>query len=61
MQQDCSQTIGCVFDETEVKERIMRAFLVEEFKHFKTLKTTGDKKDKKKKKASKKESKDAKK
>ena len=58
----CNRTVarpyGGVFNATEVKERIMRAFLVEEFRHFKTLKTSGDKKDKKKKKGSKKESKD---
>ena len=37
---------------TEVKDRIMRAFLIDEFKYFKMMsKVSGDKKDKKKKKS----------
>ena len=37
---------------TEVKERIMRAFLIDEFKYFKMMsKASSDKKDKKKKKS----------
>ena len=36
----------------EVKDRIMRAFLIDEFKYFKMMsKVTSDKKDKKKKKS----------
>merc|ERR1719453_122809 len=47
-----SRAYGGVFNATEVKERIMRAFLIEEFKRFKNIsKTSGDKKDKKKKKS----------
>jgi ribosomal protein L34E len=61
----CNRTVarpyGGVFNATEVKEKIMRAFLIEEFKAFKNMKTTGDKKDKKKKKGSKKEAKETKK
>jgi ribosomal protein L34E len=61
----CNRTVarpyGGVFNATEVKEKIMRAFLIEEFKTFKNMKTTGDKKDKKKKKGSKKEAKETKK
>ena len=61
----CNRTVarpyGGVFNATEVKEKTMRAFLIEEFKTFKNMKTTGDKKDKKKKKGSKKEAKETKK
>merc|ERR1719331_1700079 len=47
-----SRAYGGVLTGTEVKERIMRAFLIEEFKRFKNIsKTSSDKKDKKKKKA----------
>ena len=43
---------------TEVKDRIMRAFLIDEFKYFKMMsKVSGDKKDKKKKKSGDKKSK----
>merc|ERR1712100_851621 len=46
-----SRAYGGVLTATEVKERIMRAFLIEEFKRFKNIsKATGDKKDGKKKK-----------
>ena len=46
-----SRAYGGVLTGTEVKERIMRAFLIEEFKRFKNIsKSTSDKKDKKKKK-----------
>ena len=50
-----SRAYGGVFNATEVKERIMRAFLIEEFKRFKNINAgkTSDKKDKKKKKAKK--------
>merc|ERR1711907_83152 len=42
----------------EVKDRIMRAFLIDEFKYFKMMsKVTSDKKDKKKKSGDKKEKK----
>merc|ERR1712070_564946 len=49
-----SRPYGGIFTGTEVRERIMRAFLIEEFKRFKNI-TSGksDKKDKKKKKAKK--------
>ena len=54
----CNRTVarqyGGVFNSTEVKERIIRAFLDEEFRHFKRLKMSGNKKDRKKKKVSKK-------
>ena len=47
-----SRPYGGILTGTEVKERIMRAFLIEEFKRFKNIsKTSGDKKDKKKKKS----------
>ena len=48
-----SRTYGGVLTGTEVRERIMRAFLIEEFKRFKNINMakSGDKKDKKKKKA----------
>ena len=46
---------GGVLTGTQVRDRIMRAFLIEEFKRFKNIsKGSGDKKDKKKKKAAKK-------
>ena len=46
----------------EVKDRIMRAFLIDEFKYFKMMsKVTTDKKDKKKKKSADKKAKAAKK
>merc|ERR1719502_899677 len=45
-----SRAYGGVLTGSEVKERIMRAFLIEEFKRFKNIsKTSSDKKDKKKK------------
>ena len=48
-----SRAYGGVFNATEVKERIMRAFLIEEFKRFKNINTSkSDKKDKKKSKKS---------
>lgn len=47
-----SRAYGGILTGTEVKDRIMRAFLIEEFKRFKNIsKTTTDKKDKKKKKS----------
>merc|ERR1712070_59162 len=47
-----SRAYGGILTGTEVKERIMRAFLIEEFKRFKNIsKSSGDKKDKKKKKS----------
>merc|ERR1712174_127396 len=50
-----SRAYGGVLTGTEVKDRIMRAFLIEEFKRFKNIsKTSSDKKDKKKKKGDKK-------
>merc|ERR1712100_928377 len=50
-----SRAYGGVLTGTEVRDRIMRAFLIEEFKRFKNIsKTSSDKKDKKKKKADKK-------
>ena len=47
-----SRAYGGVHTAGEVKERIMRAFLIEEFKRFKNLhlNKSADKKDKKKKK-----------
>merc|ERR1712100_707131 len=46
-----SRAYGGVLTASEVRERIMRAFLIEEFKRFKNIsKATGDKKDSKKKK-----------
>ena len=48
-----SRPYGGILTGTEVRERIMRAFLIEEFKRFKNIsKTSTDKKDKKKKKKS---------
>merc|ERR1712100_697630 len=48
-----SRAYGGVLTGTEVRDRIMRAFLIEEFKRFKNIsKTSSDKKDKKKKKSS---------
>ena len=52
----CKKTVGRAYGGNltggEVKERIMRAFLIDEFKYFKMMsKVTGDKKDKKKKKS----------
>merc|ERR1712113_457311 len=50
-----SRAYGGVLTGNQVKDRIMRAFLIEEFKRFKNIsKGAGDKKDKKKKKADKK-------
>ena len=47
-----SRAYGGVLNATEVKERIMRAFLIEEFKRFKNINMgKADKKDKKKKKS----------
>merc|ERR1711971_279231 len=47
-----SRAYGGILTGTEVKERIMRAFLIEEFKRFKNIsKTSSDKKDKRKKKS----------
>ena len=48
-----SRAYGGILTGTEVKERIMRAFLIDEFKYFKmmsSLQGSQDKKDKKKKK-----------
>merc|ERR1712010_55654 len=46
-----SRAYGGVLTAFDVRERIMRAFLIEEFKRFKNIsKTSTDKKDKKKKK-----------
>merc|ERR1712113_187641 len=46
-----ARAYGGVLTGTEVKDRIMRAFLIEEFKRFKNIsKTSSDKKDKSKKK-----------
>merc|ERR1712147_217091 len=46
-----SRAYGGVLTGTQVKDRIMRAFLIEEFKRFKNIsKTSTDKKDKKNKK-----------
>ena len=47
-----SRAYGGNLNATEVKERIMRAFLIEEFKRFKNINMakSSDKKDKKKKK-----------
>ena len=47
-----SRAYGGVLNGTQVRERIMRAFLIEEFKRFKNINMTkSDKKDKKKKKS----------
>merc|ERR1712139_474439 len=50
-----SRAYGGIFNGSEVRERIMRAFLIEEFKRFKNINAgkSSDKKDKKKKKAKK--------
>lgn len=48
-QRSVSRPYGGVLTSAEVKERIMKAFLIEEFKAFKNVKASGDKKDKKKK------------
>merc|ERR1719263_2296550 len=46
-----TRAYGGQFNGTEVKDRIMRAFLIDEFKYFKMMsKVTSDKKDKNKKK-----------
>ena len=52
----CKKTVGRPYGGNltgaEVKDRIMRAFLIDEFKYFKMMsKVSGDKKDKKKKKS----------
>jgi len=39
---------GGILTGTQVKDRIMRAFLIEEFKRFKNISKTSEKKDKKK-------------
>ena len=53
-----SRAYGGVLTGTQVRERVMRAFLIDEFRVFKNMsKTTGDKKDKKKKKSDKKDKK----
>merc|ERR1711971_1322416 len=50
-----SRAYGGILTGSQVKDRIMRAFLIEEFKRFKNIsKGAGDKKDKKKKKGDKK-------
>merc|ERR1712216_513492 len=50
-----SRAYGGVLTGSEVKDRVMRAFLIEEFKRFKNIsKGAGEKKDKKKKKSDKK-------
>ena len=48
-----SRAYGGILNATEVRERIMRAFLIEEFKRFKNINMSkaADKKDKKKKKS----------
>ena len=48
-QRTVARPSGGVLTATEVKERIMKAFLIEEFRAFKNMKAAGDKKDKKKK------------
>lgn len=45
-----SRAYGGIHTAAEVKERIMRAFLIDEFKNFKNVSKTSEKKDKKKKK-----------
>ena len=52
-----SRAYGGIFTASEVRDRIMRAFLIEEFKRFKNINAgkTSDKKDKKKKSKAKKE------
>ena len=48
-----TRAYGGELNASEVKDRIMRAFLIDEFKYFKMMsKVTSDKKDKKKKKKS---------
>merc|ERR1712127_3837 len=44
-----SRAYGGILTGTEVRDRIMRAFLIEEFRRFKNISKTSDKKDKKKK------------
>merc|ERR1712216_338467 len=44
-----SRVYGGILTGTEVRDRIMRAFLIEEFKRFKNISKTSDKKDKKRK------------
>ena len=44
-----SRAYGGILTGTEVKDRIMRAFLIEEFKRFKNISKTTEKKDKKRK------------
>ena len=57
-----TRAYGGQFNGNEVKDRIMRAFLIDEFKYFKMMsKVTSDKKDKKKKKSGDKKDKKAKK
>merc|ERR1719263_1397431 len=46
-----TRAYGGVLTASEVKDRIMRAFLIDEFKNFKNVSKTSDKKDKKKKKS----------
>merc|ERR1712100_158149 len=46
-----SRAYGGVLTAGEVKNRIMRAFLIDEFKNFKNVSKTSEKKDKKKKKS----------
>ena len=51
-----SRAYGGIFTATEVREKIMRAFLIEEFKRFKNINAgKTEKKDKKKSKKAKKE------
>merc|ERR1711934_713599 len=45
-----TRAYGGVFSASEVRERIMRAFLIEEFRYYKTEQSGGGDKDKKKKK-----------
>lgn len=45
-----SRAYGGVFTAAEVREKIMRAFLIEEFRYYKKEQTGGADKDKKKKK-----------
>ena len=53
-----TRAYGGELNAAEVKDRIMRAFLIDEFKYFKMMsKVTSDKKDKKKKKSGDKEKK----
>ena len=48
-QRSVSRPYGGILTAGEVKEKIMKAFLIEEFRAFKNMKATSDKKDKKKK------------